>query len=264
MPIILRAGICLVLLTPLSRAESAPLTGHPKRLSQAIPLRFSPRCRADKQVGDISGRLARYFFEVAGKGLDELDIWDPELVAKIHRAVEGIPLTIDCDPDLGTRYFRKNFLFWGSHRINIRELGQALHRQRNEPGSSPKEPWSWNIAIDTSRQVNKNKLFHEFLHHASVPALAGHNGLAPDGETVNRRQLDRVYACSGLAFPTVDLPVAWDVGRSYAMTAKACRTCLEVARDECGQFPEGPAPDQKVKPPKKARPKAFNDDHPES
>ena len=90
--------------------------------------------------------------------------------------------------------------------------------------------------------------------------LPDHNDLAPDGVTVNRRQLDRAYACTGLAFPSERVFVAWEAGRRYAVTAQACRACLQAARDECGEFPEGPAADLKVHPPKVDATKAFRPD----
>ncbi len=250
-----------LLLTPYLAAQETQPGGNTMKISDVIPLTFTERCLDAKQAGDVKKSLARYFFSVAGTGLDALERLDPGLVLDVYQKVSGVPLTIDCDPNLGTRYIRNSVLFWGKRRINIREVGESLRRLRNASGSDKKQIGpTWNFEMEGGTQENKNRLFHEFLHHAGIMGLSDHNDLAPDSETINRRQLDRAYSCAALAFPSERVFVAWEAGRRYSITAQACRACLQGARDECGEFPEGPGANVKVHPPKADATKAFRPD----
>jgi|CXWL01.1.fsa_nt_gi hypothetical protein len=255
-----RVAASLLFLASLLSAQETPTGENAKRIAGVIPLTFTDRCDA-KQAGDVKPSLSKYFFNVVGGGLDALERYDPNLVEDVYRTVNKVPLTIDCDPNDGTRYLRHSVLFWGKRRINIKEVGESLRRVRKMPGPDKKQIGpAWNFEMESGTMENKNRLFHEFLHHAGIMGLSDHNDLAPGAETVNRRQLDRAYSCAGLAFPSERVFVAWEAGRRYGITAQACRACLQRARDECAEFPEGPAANVKVKPPKGDATKAFRPD----
>ena len=221
-----------------------PAEGNSKKISQSIPLTINDRCLNDVEGGDVKGDIARYFFNVVGEGLDILERLEPKLVEQIYTKVAGGPLSIDCKSDIGTFHFGIDLFFWSHHAINFPNAGRSLRNIRRL--REYKGEWYLDYERESKmEQENKNNFFHEFLHHAAIDNLKVSEHNKCTGELMNKRQLDRVYSCAGLAFPTKYGFVAVEPGQVHSMTGQACRTCLQHPHDYCAKFPEGPSPDLK-------------------
>jgi|CXWL01.1.fsa_nt_gi hypothetical protein len=231
----------------------APTHGNAKKLASSIPVSFDDQCLVMAYSKDFTGdidvkeTLTRYFFNVAGEGLDALERLNPELVARIHNKIAGIPVKIACDNEAETAHL--HLYFWSQHSINLQDAERSL-RMFQYVKKFAGEQWAFFEKENQKEQTSKNLLFHEFLHHADLNMVAHsereHNTLRPKSEVVNKRQIDQVYSCSALAFPSKEMCVARETGRLYSMTAQACRTCLQYSPAHCNEFPEGPSPSIKV------------------
>lgn len=180
---------------------------------------------------DPRSALRESFFEIMGEGLDELDRWSHPVALRIANATWNRSLVLSCLPSPEGTYglfFETNGRKWVLPTPFVDLVLDELAENGSCParGGRPTQDF-------LRRQNAKNNLFHEFLHFAGFEALPDHGSLT--GSRIDRRQLDRVYACAALAFP---LPT--QINPSRAATMRSCLTCLgddPHARERCGALP---------------------------
>lgn len=246
-------------------------------LGDALELRVSPDCAQTPLVAggvlDAGSQemgledLARATIEA---GLGELQAWSPELVSRIVASVRGRSLLLSCERlstgDLAQhrQEVRPASLFRRAKVLrewlvlpsvaqaaadglalsgNLKRTDAAERYARWYKDLMAEKRWDYGLEL----RQEQNNLFHEFLHFAGMEMDPDHNTLID--QRANRRQLDRVFSCAALAFPSDLSPVALDrsaaTARPIALTAQACRTCVGADSPKagnCAEFPEGPPP----------------------
>lgn len=213
-------------------------------VARDLRIRVHKSCLEHPLVKD--GRLSRdemaqavgdLFVVAVEEGLSRLNAYSPDLVDRIQREIAGRSPVLQC-----LRSSRWNG-FYNPFLVRIAVLGlddraSSLARwyQERRLGAVRQDGEGLRQWPDSEMRYIKSVVFHEFLHFAfikdqSIGDQIFHHATRYDLES-SRKQYDKVYSCSGLAFSGLD----------WVHTAQSCQTCLGSKSPDaklCRGLPQG-------------------------